>query len=221
MDNIEVGLRNLHDSPVFNIMKYAMCLGLVSETMRLILGITVFSKKQWSNLIWKKAWALEDQEWDWRSNFFKYTIRLDKTIGSVNYLIWWQISDKIPGLIKVCETMAKLVCSASGLKSDDYKYKRSAEYNQLCSRCEMFEVENLSHVILHCPANATIMNTLLKDLNTICPNLFEYDPDLLNIVLGKRLPFLNEEIMMEVWICAGKAICTIYYDIMRSREGIG
>ena len=38
---------------------------------------------------------------------------MEKVVGSVNYLIWWQISDKYPSLVKVCEIMAKLICSAS------------------------------------------------------------------------------------------------------------
>ena len=140
-NDIERGLVNIFDSPVFNILKYAMCFGIMREVMGLILGTLVYTKRQWSDLIWSKAWEIEDQDWEFRADFFKYTLWVEKVVGSVNYLIWWQISDKYPGLVKVCEIMAKLICSASNLKCDDYRFKHNALNNQICSRCDLYEVK--------------------------------------------------------------------------------
>ena len=49
----------------------------------------------------------------------------------------------------------------------------------------------------------------------------ETDPDILNIVLGKNVPGIDPEQMCNVWICAGKAISAMYYNILKSRTGIG
>ena len=220
-NNIEKGLDNIFDSPVYNILKYAMCYGIMREVMGLILGTHMYTKKQWSNLVWSKAWQIEDQDWEFRSDFFKYTLRIDKVVGSVNYMIWWQISDKFPRLMKVCEVMAKLICSASGLKCDDYRFKHNVLSNQICSRCDLFEVENVSHILLHCPKNQAVMIDLQNELYNICPRLFNIDPDMLNIILGKNVPSIDFETMVEVWIAAGKAVSRIYFEILKSREGIG
>ena len=220
-NDIENGLLNIFESPIFNILKYAMCFGLMREVMGAILGTAVYTKKQWSNLIWDKAWRIEDQDWEFRADFFKYTLRIEKVVGSVNYLIWWQISDKYPGLVKICEIMAKLVCSASNLKCDDYRFKHGSANNQICDRCDLYEVENLPHVLLHCPANELEMTKLQSDLYAICPLLFHRDPDILNVILGKNVPTIDFDTMVEVWICAGKTISKIYWEVLNSRTGIG
>ena len=62
---------------------------------------------------------------------------------------------------------------------------------------------------------------MLNDIDNICPGIFTNDPDVFNILLGKNIPTVDFDIMTEVWICAGKAICHMYYCILRSREGIG
>ena len=55
-NNVEIGLMNIFDSPVFNILKYAMCFGIMREVLGLILGTIMYTKKQWSDLVWIKAW---------------------------------------------------------------------------------------------------------------------------------------------------------------------
>ena len=44
-NNIESGLMYIFDSPVFNILKYAMCFGVMREVMGLILGTVIYTKK--------------------------------------------------------------------------------------------------------------------------------------------------------------------------------
>ena len=65
------------------------------------------------------------------------------------------------------------------------------------------------------------MIELQRDLYTICPTLFNRDPYILNILLGKNVPSIDFDTMVEVWICAGKNISRIYLEVLNSRKGIG
>ena len=214
-------LTNEYDSPLFNIFKMAMCFGILNELMRMIYGLDIRSKRQWSNLIWKRAWLVEDDDWSYRTRISKYTLRMEKTVGSVFYLIWWQIADRLPALITVCETMAKLVCNASNLKSDDYRYGYEKPIPKICDLCDGYETENVSHLVLHCSFHEEIRAQMMAELNEIAPDLFDTDPDILNILLGRRVESIDPDLMWASWICAGKRICEMYYNVLHSRAGIG
>ena len=75
----------------------------------------------WKNLVWERAWSLEEMYW-------RIEYRLQKSLDLVRainpnpeYLTWWALSDKYPEYINMCETMARLVCHASLLKMDDVR----------------------------------------------------------------------------------------------------
>ena len=40
-------------------------------------------------------------------------------MANSRYLIWWYISDIKPGMTRMCETMVKMICHASLLKTDE------------------------------------------------------------------------------------------------------
>ena len=69
-------------------------------------------------MVWKRAWEIEKDDWSYRRIIHKSTSNLRLTSSEGSYLIWWQISDAVPTLMKQCEVMAKLVCGASDLKGD-------------------------------------------------------------------------------------------------------
>ena len=118
----------------------AVCFNILDEVIRLINGLVFYSKIQWKNIGWRKAWSVEDEDWSYRANFRKYTITIDKTIGTVNYLVWWHISDRYPKLMKMCEVMARIVCRNSMLKSEDYRSRRGNVSEGKCTICDNSEV---------------------------------------------------------------------------------
>ena len=193
VDDIDNGLTNTcrYDSPIFNMLKMAICFNILNEVMRMVNGLVVYSKKQWSDLVWRKAWALEDDDWAFRSSFQKFTCRIDRTVGGVNYLIWWQISDQYPKLLKVCDL------------------------------CDMYQMEDASHLILHCSFHEAARKTMMESIETLWPSTFREDPDILNVLLGKNIGTINFYLMIEIWICAGKAISSMYYKVLKNRTGVG
>ena len=82
--------------------------------------------------------------------------------GAVNYLVWWQISDRFPKVIKTCKVMARIVCSNSILKSDDYRTRKGNDSERICNLCDNYEVEDMKHVILHCPFHEIVRGTMLS-----------------------------------------------------------
>ena len=57
--NMEAGLTNKFDSPIFDILRMSLCFNLYNEVMRMVKGLAVFSKSQWSKMVWRKAWQVE------------------------------------------------------------------------------------------------------------------------------------------------------------------
>ena len=114
--------------------------------------------------------------------------------------------------------MARLVCRNSILKSDDYRARNNAIRDKLCDLCDMYQV---SHLILHCPYHEQERNDLMERICAICPQIFQKDPDILHIVLGKSVNTIDPDNMFDIWICAGKAISSMYCKVLKSRTGVG
>ena len=94
--------------------------GLVQAIRDMAMNIIpVTSKRAWSRLVWERAWKLHDANWSAANTVHKDNDLLIMTMGDTRYLTWWRISDMDYKLVKMCETMSKIVCHASLLKRDD------------------------------------------------------------------------------------------------------
>ena len=97
-------------SPVFEMLNVSKDLGL----FKIVRDITpLVSKRAWSKIIWERVWTLEDADWKASNVIFRENNLLALTVGKTRYMTWWRISDLDYSLIKMCETMAKIVCHAS------------------------------------------------------------------------------------------------------------
>ena len=106
-------------------LRISYVFGLYNEVGRMLQGTIFFIKKQWRDMVWEKAWMLENQDWQYSTNLFKSTEYLNATIGSVITLIWLQVSGLSNEMMVYCETMSKLVCRASNLKIDCHQFKNN------------------------------------------------------------------------------------------------
>ena len=113
-------------------------------------------KKAWSDIIWNKAWQIDDLFWESTMILHKNNEVLHSAMSRSRYLSWWELSDKFPHLIRICENMAKLLSGASRLKCDDTRLKGLTQSFRNCSRCDMYTAENLHHLVMQCPATDTI-----------------------------------------------------------------
>ena len=62
MENVTDNLLNVHDSPVFDILKVALIYGLLDDILHMVSGTRVYDKITWRNKVWKIAWEREHRE---------------------------------------------------------------------------------------------------------------------------------------------------------------
>ena len=67
-------------------------------------------------------------------------------VSTVDYLVWWKLSDACPDLIRQCE--AKFMCYTSRLKSDDPLLKSATPMEKMCELCDTFATDDVRHHIL-------------------------------------------------------------------------
>ena len=61
--NVQRGIENLYHSPIFDILRISIIYGLFDEVCHMMSGVTVYSKQQWKQLIWSRAWQVEKDNW--------------------------------------------------------------------------------------------------------------------------------------------------------------
>ena len=143
--------------------------------------------------IWERAWTLEDADWKASNIIFRENDILAFTIGKTRYMTWWRISALDYSLIKMCETMAKIVCHASNLKRDDYRLKGSTMSSRTHIMCDMYCIEDILHIINQCPYYEEERASMYEEIYKRCPNAkktFEENRgEAPYFLLGRRIPF--------------------------------
>ena len=105
---------------------------------------------------------LEDLYWKSTSFLKKDDDLLMKVMDNTKYPSWWELSDRFPTAIRMCETMAKLLSHASRLKCDDIRLKGLTHSHKACSECELFQIEDLFHVIMQCGSKDKLHRLITK-----------------------------------------------------------
>ena len=151
------------------------------------------------------------------------TIKL--TIGSAKYLSWWYLSDLSPGLIRQCETLAKLVCRASSLKSDDYRYKGAPFYEKACQWCALSAKDDVEHMVMSCPYNNDMRIQMFNELSTniVCGELWQSISAryVLCTLLGGTPDNSDLRKVVTIWSIASKWIHQMYQRVTENRTGVG
>ena len=127
--------------------------------------------------------------------------------------------------MRMCETMSKIVCKASPLRTDDYRLKGLTHSHRTCIRCEMFEIENINHMLMQCPAvevQITEMYCSLYSLDARIEPLMQSNPSLvLDWLLGGAINELDEQVMTNFWITAGSAIYHMHNEVIAFNKQYG
>ena len=213
-----ISTANAHDSPIFDLLNTCSSLKLL-PTVRTMMEGTFVSKKKWKDMVWASAWACELNDWYNLDGVPKEFDLLSKVSVGPSYSVWWQISDRNHTMMRMCEVMVKILCKASLLKDDDCRLKRQPCGSRMCTRCELGAPENGIHMIMQCPANEHIRSNLNKDVESICP---DKDPqDFFGIILGRGIIGWTFESMVPIWEIAARYITCMYFDTLKTREGIG
>ena len=113
IEQAHISKENVCCSPTFDIIRVADIFGIKDEVKEFVLGTSFYTKRQWKDLVWERAWAIEKQDWDIRKILFKSTKYLRLLLDDVHILVWWRLGDKNHDIMTCCETMVKIICKSS------------------------------------------------------------------------------------------------------------
>ena len=70
-----------------------------------------------------------------------------------------------PDIMQSSETMLKLVCRSSKLKSDSYIYRNDGDNRPYCNMCQDFALEDAAHLVIHCSYFKNIRVHIFLDIS--------------------------------------------------------
>ena len=140
------------------------------------------------------------------------------------YSNWWSLADKKCEKMSISETMVKIICRSSGLKSDHYEYKDKSLLERSCNRCNSLEEENIFHLVMQCEANSDKRRNMFADMKEytyldIC-EIFKNEP-LFYTVLGKPIAGVCAVDMYRLWSISREWIRRMYNEKVKERNVIG
>ena len=223
--NILDGRANIHSSIVFDLLNVCDIFDLLEEVKNLIQRQHFYPKPVWKEMVWKRGWTLEDVHWQIEKQLFKNLELLKEISVDCRYLNWWMMLDNDPSITRKCEILAKLICHASMLKSDDFKLKRQSNVHKMCELCDDFVIEDARHLILQCTYFQNQREDLMLKINDFenrtGANVTNTDCDMLYILLGRRLEGLSDGQTIEIWRMCLESISAMYMANVNLKKGIG
>ena len=177
-------------------------------------------------MIWKRAWELEKNDWSHRRTIYRKTSNLDLLGSEGSYLVWWQISDTIPNLMKQCEIMSKLVCGASDLKCDKQNLRNEHWTARTCEVCDLFELKDAKHLNISNPSVTTLRSDMIETINESCHGtgrlVLASATNLLAMFLGKpNSRVYSEDINWEIFCVIAEYVYQMYTRLIKQRDRIG
>ena len=145
-----------------------------------------------------------------------------RVIDKPCYLIWWILSDRLPGITSNCEIMARLVCNASLLKDHDYRLKNKSFSHKICNNCELGLREDVNHMVMQCPHSEDAKGEMLEMIGNIedeqVNQVIQQNGDLLSVLMGKHPDDAPFETMVKIWAISSKYIANMYRRVTRTRQ---
>ena len=128
-----------------------------------------------------------------------------------------------PDIMQSSETMSKLVCRSSKLKSD--LYRNDGDNRTYCDMCQDFALENAEHLVIHSPYFKNIREHIFLDLSEIershGVNVFTPTENNFHLVMGKVAPGVNYDIAFEMYRKIASSVHLMYSVLVKARKGVG
>ena len=222
-DNIEICESNEHGSPVYDMLNIAINFGIIEIVKNMVYRGHLYSRADWRERIWKRAWELEEVYWCIEARCHKSLELINKICVNSQYLVWWQISDRSHYLLKECEIMAKLLCHASLLRTDDVRLKRLPVASRFCPLCDHSAMDDTFHMVMQCPFLQDSRTRIFHEIERICDacehEQINVNNDIFLTLMGKPAANFSIELMIAIWECSARHIANMY--LCKLRTGIG
>ena len=135
---------------LFNVISIS---NLGKEVSNMVVRSHTFEKAMWKKIVSENAWALEDIFWKIEHKIQKSLDMIIVVNPSPSCLTWWALLDKYSTTIYLSETMARLVCHASLLRTDVITLKKLPPFARTCPLCNMASSDDAKHLIYQCPSS--------------------------------------------------------------------
>ena len=216
---------NIHFSPLFDILRITAMFGMMNMTINMANNTHVYSKVCWKKEVWLNAWKVENEEWGFTTALFPDTHYLKSVLCDAReHLIWWEISNRCPESMHMCENIAAMICRASLLKSDSIEFKGTLISARACENCDSFSEENVEHIIMQCSKHAHTRGEITRaiaEFDEMNQTVLGQSHDILMYVLGKDIIGVDDKIKIDFWHKIGQLVNRIYEETIISRSGIG
>ena len=173
-------------------------------------------------MVWESVWAKEDEDCITLYKQPHQNILLYRVTSKPYFLIWWLLSDLIPGKINMCENMARLVCDAGRLKATDYRLKGKSHSYKICTKCDLGIIEDIHHLVMQCSFyddNRTEMYTEHRARANDATNRIMNEPQhIFYYLMGQHPEGVSFDDMLDFWLVSGKHINKMYMRALVGRE---
>ena len=108
------------------------------------------------------------------------------------------VADHHQGYMRKCETMVKLLCHASLLKSDDVRLLKASFCAKSCIMCDNAAYEDANHMIMQCSYHSNTQLEMYDEMNRMIPNV-----DIMcsvGVLLGKCIDGWEHNHMVLLWM---------------------
>ena len=212
-------------SLVLDLLNTAVELDLIDSVRGMVTGGHVLSKAAWKTVVWSRVWELENVYWRIQTQLHRNLDLLTRIVDEPRYLSWWWLSDRHPNMMRQCETMAKLVCHASMLRSDDVRLKGLNRSYRQCPLCDLAALDDAYHLLLQCLALQLERNQLFLTITNIPDGTgniaIEAEDDTLALLLGKAVLVLDLHQLEGLWVLIANCVSNMYRRNLTLKEGIG
>ena len=125
---------------------------------------------------------------------------------------------------RTAETMARLVCRASLLKSDDPRIKGTSLSSRICKNCDLGVVESVYHLVMQChnmeDISLSMYNQLQCEASMLNDRLRESPQDSFPYLLGMTMLNVELDKVIAGLQISGRYICLMYKRVINARKGI-
>ena len=222
-ENIEMCSLNMHRSPVYDMLNTATTFGILDDIENMVYRGLIWSKAHWRDKLWKRAWQLEDVYWCIKARCHKSLELLSEVCIDTRYVVWWQIADKFPHLMRDCEALVKILCHASLLRVDDVRLKSLPMAAKFCTMCEYGSIDNARHMVMQCHALQILRNDMFNEIEAILVRhnfrVNQLDENVFLNLMGKPAANIPVDVMCDIWLCSVRHIANMYRT--KQRQGIG
>ena len=147
-------------------------------------------------------WDREDEDYVIMFKQPQQNYLLCSITGKPYYIVWWIIADMFPNRVKMCETMASLLCDASMLKATDYILKKKTFSHKICTKCDLWLTESIHHIVMQYPAfyeERKQMITSIKALgNETADRVVEDAQSFFYTIIGMQPENTNSQTMVDI-----------------------